>query len=180
MGDLGTPPQRYVANQGSPGGRVVSLPPGTSHGCGWGGSTAAPAQAYPICLPNASLLQLTRLVPRASRHKEACAGQDVSTKGICVSESAQFGQFLTRHNEAFSDPWWPTQRRARRRQPCNDDRVRDDRLQRRDNRQALETVCRRKATTIASSWPDSTVDLGCIGPTRMSATEPRLFTCEVF
>jgi len=50
----------------------------------------------------------------------------------------------------------------------------------RGGRRSAELAAGSHATTIASSCPDSTVDLGCIGPTRMSATEPRLFTCEVF
>jgi hypothetical protein len=36
-------------------------------------------------------------------------------------------------------------------------------------------VCRRKATTIASSSIDSTVDVGSLGPVGKSATELRFF-----
>ena len=36
-------------------------------------------------------------------------------------------------------------------------------------------VCLRKATTIASSSPDKTVERGSVGPVRRSATELRRF-----
>jgi hypothetical protein len=38
-----------------------------------------------------------------------------------------------------------------------------------------KSVCRRKATTIASSSIASTVDFGSFGPVRRSATEVRFF-----
>src|SRR5947207_11761857 len=65
---------------------------------------------------------------------------------------------------------------CRLRQRCNDDRVRCGIVACSAYRQSSSgnSVCRRNATTIASSSIDSTVELGCFGPVGRSATKLRL------
>src|SRR6266576_965868 len=65
---------------------------------------------------------------------------------------------------------------CRFRQRCNDDRVRCGIVACSAYRQSSSgsKVCRRNATTIASSSIDSTVELGCFGPAGRSATQLRL------
>src|SRR5437764_4134668 len=62
------------------------------------------------------------------------------------------------------------------RQPSKDDRASCGLVARSAYRapSSGSQVCRRKATTIASSSIDSTVELGCFGPVGRSATKLRL------